>query len=144
MHYFQEHCQTVFHAMLCLPLFSSQQCKCYQPWPSARLITLTSTLIIPDITKTSSINCFLPVKSIGCSSIICGKDYNGILQHSATGKSRPYFSDRVIQGCYHGCVLPSLWTFDKAKFLKRMTKTKRRGREVQFYDVDVDCRNARS
>ena len=25
--------------------------KCYQPRPSARLITLTSTLIIPDITK---------------------------------------------------------------------------------------------
>ena len=31
--------------------------KCYQPQPSARLITLTSTLIIPDITKTSSNNC---------------------------------------------------------------------------------------
>ena len=33
--------------------------KCYQPRPSARLITLTSTLIIPDITKTSSNNCLL-------------------------------------------------------------------------------------
>ena len=35
--------------------------KCYQPRPSARLITLTSTLIIPDITKTSSNNavCFI-------------------------------------------------------------------------------------
>ena len=31
--------------------------KCYQPWPSARLITLTLTLIIPDITKASSNNC---------------------------------------------------------------------------------------
>ena len=31
--------------------------KCYQPRPSAQLITLTSTLIIPDITKTSSNNC---------------------------------------------------------------------------------------
>ena len=31
--------------------------KCYQPQPSARLVTLTSTLIIPDITKTSSNNC---------------------------------------------------------------------------------------
>ena len=27
--------------------------KCHQLWPSARLITLTSTLIVPDITKTS-------------------------------------------------------------------------------------------
>ena len=27
--------------------------KCYQPWLSARLITLFSTLIIPDATKTS-------------------------------------------------------------------------------------------
>ena len=33
--------------------------KCYQPRPSARLITLSSTSIIPDITKTSSNNCLL-------------------------------------------------------------------------------------
>ena len=33
--------------------------KCYQPRLSARLITLTSTLIIPDITKTSSNNFLL-------------------------------------------------------------------------------------
>ena len=31
--------------------------KCYQP--RLRLITLTSTLIIPDITKTSSNNCLI-------------------------------------------------------------------------------------
>ena len=31
--------------------------KCYQPWSSGRLITLTETLIISDITKTSSNNC---------------------------------------------------------------------------------------
>ena len=31
--------------------------KSYQPRPSARLITLTSTLIIPGVTKTSSSNC---------------------------------------------------------------------------------------
>ena len=56
---------------MCLSLFSSQQCiikqlldsvfvisnnqglgKCYQPRPSARLITFTSALIVPDITKT--------------------------------------------------------------------------------------------
>ena len=33
--------------------------KCYQPWPLAWLITLTLTLIIPDITKTSANNCLL-------------------------------------------------------------------------------------
>ena len=32
---------------------------CYQPRPLARLITLTSSLIIPDITKTSSDNCLV-------------------------------------------------------------------------------------
>ena len=31
--------------------------RCYQPQPLAQLITLTSTLIIPDITKTSPNNC---------------------------------------------------------------------------------------
>ena len=61
--------------MMCLSLFSSKQCiikqlldsvfvisehnqglsKCYHPRPSARLITLTPILIIPDVTKTSSI-----------------------------------------------------------------------------------------
>ena len=33
--------------------------KCYQPRPSVRLITLTSTSIISDITKTVSNNCFI-------------------------------------------------------------------------------------
>ena len=48
--------------------------KCYQPRPSAQVITLLLTLIIPDITKTSSNNCLL----FGCfatalfiSSVIC-------------------------------------------------------------------------
>ena len=36
--------------------------KCYQPRPSARLITPTSTLIIPDITKNESNNCFISAK----------------------------------------------------------------------------------
>ena len=64
---------------ICLSLFSLQKCtikqlldqffcdilnnqglgKCYQPRPSARLITLTLTFIIPDITKTSSNNCLI-------------------------------------------------------------------------------------
>ena len=33
--------------------------KCYQPSPRPRLITLTETLIIKDITKTESNNCFI-------------------------------------------------------------------------------------
>ena len=33
--------------------------NCYQPWPATRLITLTSTLIIPDISKTSPNNCLI-------------------------------------------------------------------------------------
>ena len=33
--------------------------KCYQPRPSVRLITLTSTLIIADIPKTSCNNCLI-------------------------------------------------------------------------------------
>ena len=33
--------------------------KCYQPSRRPRLITLTETLIIPDITKTESNNCFI-------------------------------------------------------------------------------------
>ena len=39
--------------------------KCHQLWPSARLITLTSTLIIPDITKTSSNNNYCLEVAIG-------------------------------------------------------------------------------
>ena len=33
--------------------------KCYQPSRTPRLITLTETLIIPDIAKTESHNCFI-------------------------------------------------------------------------------------
>ena len=33
--------------------------RCYQPQPLAQLITLTSTLIIPDITKTSPNSCLM-------------------------------------------------------------------------------------
>ena len=67
--------------MVCLLLFSSKQFiikqlldsvfvmsrtesteglgKCYQPWPLAWLVTLTSTLINLEITKTSPYNCLL-------------------------------------------------------------------------------------
>ena len=67
--------------MVCLLLFSSKQCiikqildsvfvmsitestegqgKCYQPWPLAWLVTLTSTVINLEITKTSPYNCLL-------------------------------------------------------------------------------------
>ena len=39
--------------------------KCYQPQPSAQLITLTSTLIILDITRTSSNNYCLKYFHLG-------------------------------------------------------------------------------
>ena len=67
--------------MVCLLLFSSKQSiikqildsvcvmsrtesteglgKCYQPWPLAWLVTLTSTVINLEITKTSPYNCLL-------------------------------------------------------------------------------------
>ena len=81
---FHEQYQFRFLATVCLSLFSSKQCnnnktiirfgvcdilnnpgvdKRYQPRPSARLITLTSNLIIPDITETSSNNCLIYVGS---------------------------------------------------------------------------------
>ena len=48
--------------------------KCYQPRPSAQVITLPLTLIIPDITKTSSNNCLLFAcfaAALFISSFIC-------------------------------------------------------------------------
>ena len=42
--------------------------KCYQPKPKAEAIALTETLIISDITKTESNNCFI---------IHCFKENNG-------------------------------------------------------------------
>ena len=64
MHDFQEQCQTVLIAFSLLDsafVISRIQpneglSKCYQPWPSAPLITPTLTMIIPDITKASSNN----------------------------------------------------------------------------------------
>ena len=38
--------------------------KCYHPWSLARLIILTSILIIPDITTTSSNNCLIDSTSL--------------------------------------------------------------------------------
>ena len=77
MHDFQEQCQTMFRAKLCLSLFSLKQCIIKTiirfsfvmsgiikvevsvisrgRWP--RLMTLTSTLIIPDITHTKNRPC---------------------------------------------------------------------------------------
>ena len=49
--------KTIMRFSFCDILNNQGLGKCYQPRPSARLITLTSTLIIPDITKTSSNNC---------------------------------------------------------------------------------------
>ena len=51
--------KTIIRFRFCDILNNQSLGKCYQPQPSARLTTLTSTLIIPDITKTSSNNCIL-------------------------------------------------------------------------------------
>ena len=46
--------KTIIRFGFCDILNNQGLSKCYQPRPSAWLITLTLTLIIPDITKTSS------------------------------------------------------------------------------------------
>ena len=51
--------KTIIRFGFCDILNSQGLGKCYQPRPSARLITLTSILIIQDITKTSSNNFLL-------------------------------------------------------------------------------------
>ena len=68
---FDFQCQTGFHAILCWSLFSSKQCvikqlldsvfviseiikarnKCYQPRPSAWLVTLTRPLLVRILQK---------------------------------------------------------------------------------------------
>ena len=49
--------KTIIRSGFC-DIFNNQSLgRCYQPCPLARLIALTLTLIIPDITKTSSNNC---------------------------------------------------------------------------------------
>ena len=78
MHDFQEQCQTLLIAFLLLDsAFVISRIhpneglgKCYQPWPSARLITLTSTLIIPDITKASSNNKLLLIYSFAMAGYV--------------------------------------------------------------------------
>ena len=95
MHYFQSWAMLKFnrfHATVKLSLFISKQCiinqfldlvfiiyiwnnqgqgKCYQPSPLARPITLTSTLIILDITKTSSNNClYIDLAKAKCEAVI--------------------------------------------------------------------------
>ena len=51
--------KTIIRFGFCDILNNQGICKCYQPRPSTWLITFTSTLIIPDMTKTSSNNCLL-------------------------------------------------------------------------------------
>ena len=48
--------KTIIKFCFCDILTSQGLGKCYQPRPSAQLITVTSTLIILDIAKTSSNN----------------------------------------------------------------------------------------
>ena len=49
--------KTIIRFRFCNILNNQGLGKCYQPRLSARLMTLTSTLIKPDITKTSTNNC---------------------------------------------------------------------------------------
>ena len=51
--------KTIIRFHSCVILNNQGFGKCYQPLPLAWLITLTLTLIIPDITKTSANNCLL-------------------------------------------------------------------------------------
>ena len=51
--------KTIIRFGFCDILNNQSLGKCYQPRPSARLIKLTSTLIIPDITITLSNNCLI-------------------------------------------------------------------------------------
>ena len=51
--------KTIIRFGFCDILNNQRFVKCYHSQPSARLITLTWTLTIPDITKTSSNNCLL-------------------------------------------------------------------------------------
>ena len=51
--------KTIIRFLFCDILNYQGLGKCYQPRRSTRLITLILTLIIPDITKTSSNNCLL-------------------------------------------------------------------------------------
>ena len=52
-------CKTIIRFGFCDIQNNQGLGKCYQPQPPASLITVTSTLIIPDIAKTSSNNCLL-------------------------------------------------------------------------------------
>ena len=51
--------KTIIRFSFCDILTNQGLGKCYQPRPSARLIKLTSTLVIPDIPKISSNNCLI-------------------------------------------------------------------------------------
>ena len=65
------HSKTIIRFDFCDIRNSQGHCNCYQPRPWARLMTLTSTLIIPDITKTLSNNCLL------CVLICCRGTWEG-------------------------------------------------------------------
>ena len=57
--------KTIIRFGFCDILNNQGRDKCYQPQPSAQLITLTSTLIILDITRTSSSNYCLKCFHLG-------------------------------------------------------------------------------
>ena len=52
-------CKTSFIPDYSVRTIKASRGKCYQPSPRPMLITLTETLIIKDITKTESNNCFI-------------------------------------------------------------------------------------
>ena len=54
--------KTIIRFGFCDILNNQGRGKCYQPRPSARLLTLPRPCIIPDITKTLSNNCLLSTK----------------------------------------------------------------------------------
>ena len=93
--------KTIIRFGFCDILNSQGLGKCYQPWPSTRLITLTSTLIFLDITKASSNNC-LEMESkylkIGWN---CDSDKENLDNHSkiptATWPSLQYVKQPLLE-----------------------------------------------
>ena len=63
-----------------------------------------------------------PVKAVRSSSIVCGEYDDWVLQHAAILQCRLNISDGLVQRCYHGSILSSLWMLDVTESLWRYTK----------------------
>ena len=75
--------------------------KCYQPWPLAQLISLTANLIILDITKTSSSNCFILSAAIlgltpGNPRYFHNGTHNKIINYALLPTQEQYFSTKKL------------------------------------------------